>query len=174
MHNTALLGLRLTVGGYLAVHGAQKLFGAFDGPGLDKAGAGFERLGLRPGKAFATLAAGSEFVGGVLTAAGAFHPVGPIAVAGAMTVASVTHADKGPMQQKGGFELPASYLAAAVALATADPGLYSFDRLTGLRLPRSLVRLTVVGAAALTAYSAARVVQTKRAARTQEPPAVAA
>ena len=38
MRNVALLGTRLVVGSYLAVHGAQKLFGAFGGPGLEKAG----------------------------------------------------------------------------------------------------------------------------------------
>ena len=31
--DTALLGLRGVVGGYVAAHGAQKLFGSFDGPG---------------------------------------------------------------------------------------------------------------------------------------------
>ena len=60
MRDATLLGLRLTLGGYLAVHGAQKLFGSFDGPGLEKTGAGFERLGLKPGKAFAGLAGGAE------------------------------------------------------------------------------------------------------------------
>src|SRR5260221_13072478 len=44
MHDSAVLGLRLALGGYLAVHGAQKLFGSFDGPGLDQAAAGFEYL----------------------------------------------------------------------------------------------------------------------------------
>ena len=146
MHDSVVLGLRLTLGGYLAVHGAQKLFGSFDGPGLDQAGAGFEYLGLKPGKAFAALAAGAELTGGVLTALGAAQPVGPIAVAGAMTVASLAHVDKGPMAQKGGFELPASYLAAAIGLASHGPGRYSFDRLTGFRLPKGLTRLVVVGA----------------------------
>lgn len=64
MRDTGLLGLRLTLGSYLAVHGAQKLFGSFDGPGLEKVAAGFEHSGLRPGKAMALLAGGSEFFGG--------------------------------------------------------------------------------------------------------------
>jgi putative oxidoreductase len=165
MRDAALLGLRLTVGGYLAAHGAQKLFGSLDGPGLDKAGAGFERIGLQPGKAFATLAGAAEFAGGLLTAAGVAEPVGPVAIAGAMAVASLTHADKGPMMQKGGFELPAAYLASALALAAHGPGRYSLEHVTGIRLPRSLAKLTIAGAAALTAYSAAQVVRSKRAAR---------
>ena len=43
MRNVALLGTRLVVGSYLAVHGAQKLFGTFGGP---RPGQG--RGGLRP------------------------------------------------------------------------------------------------------------------------------
>ncbi len=172
MSDSALLGLRLSLGSYLAVHGAQKLFGHFDGPGLEQAGAGFEHLGLKPGKAFAALAGGSELVGGLLTAAGAADPVGPLAVAGAMTVASLTHADKGPLMQKGGFELPASYLAAAVALAGTGPGRYSLDGLARFRLPKSLIRLTFLGAAALTGYSAVQVVLTKRAAARATAPTV--
>ena len=48
MRDVILLGTRLVLGSYLAVHGAQKLFGAFGGPGLDKAGTGFDRIGLSP------------------------------------------------------------------------------------------------------------------------------
>jgi len=161
MRDSTLLGLRLTLGGYLAVHGAQKLFGSFGGAGLEKTGVFFERLGLKPGPAFAALAGGAEFAGGILTAAGALSPVGPLSVAGAMSVASLTHADKGPMLQKGGFELPATNLAAALVLFSTGPGRFSFDRLIGFRLPKALTRLTVVGATALTAYSAVQVAKTK-------------
>jgi putative oxidoreductase len=66
MRDVALLGTRLVVGSYLAVHGAQKLFGAFGGPGLEKAGAGFHRIGLRPGKHMAAAAGITELGGGVL------------------------------------------------------------------------------------------------------------
>jgi len=89
-------------------------------------------------------------------------PVGPLAIAGAMLVASITHADKGPMLQKGGFELPATNLAAAVALIAVGPGRFSLDRLFGLRLPNAVTRSAAVGATVLTAYSASRVARTKR------------
>ena len=124
--------------------------------------------GLKPGKAFAGLAGGAELVGGILTAAGAAQPVGPLAVVGAMAVASLTHADKGPMLQKGGFELPAMNLAAAVVLIGTGPGRYSFDRLSGLRLPKGMTLVAVLGATALTSYSAVQVVRTKRAATTTQ------
>ena len=169
MLDYTLLGLRLTLGGYLAAHGAQKLFGSLDGPGLEKAAAGFERMGLAPGKAFAALAGGSEFAGGILTAAGAAYPVGPLALAGAMSVASLTHADKGPLMQKGGYELPATNLAAALVLLGAGRDRYSFDRLTGFRLSKGLVLLTVLGAVTMTAYSASQVLKTKRDAALAPP-----
>ena len=70
MRSAILLGARVVVGGYLAVHGAQKLFGAFGGPGLEKAAAGFERIGLAPGRQMAALAGATELGGGLLTAAG--------------------------------------------------------------------------------------------------------
>ena len=52
--NLALLTSRAVLGSYLAAHGAQKLFGSFDGPGIDAAAAGFHHIGLRPGSIFAT------------------------------------------------------------------------------------------------------------------------
>jgi putative oxidoreductase len=163
-----LLGLRLVLGGYLAAHGAQKLFGAFDGHGLDTTAAGFERLGLRPARGMALLAAGSELAGGLLTAAGLGDPVGPIAIAGAMTVATTVHGDKGPMAAKGGYEMALTNLAAALALAAAGPGRHSLDKLLGRRLPRPVIAAAIIGAAALTGVNASAVVRTRRLARTSQ------
>lgn len=158
-NDTLILGSRLVLGGYVAVHGAQKLFGAFDGPGLEQAGQGFEHLGLTPGKPMAALAGGSELVGGALIAAGAAHPLGPIAVGGAMTVASLVHAPQGPMGQKGGYEQAATNLAFAGLLAAVGTGRYSLGR----HLPKRLATLAFVGAAGLTAASVAKVVRKRRA-----------
>jgi putative oxidoreductase len=87
-----------------------------------------------------------------------------------MTVASTTHADKGPMIQNGGFELPATNLAAAMALLAIGPGRYSIDELIGLRLPKALTRLAVLGAIVLSTYSAIQVVKTKWTAVAQSAP----
>jgi putative oxidoreductase len=123
MRNLTLLATRTVLGAYMIVHGAQKLFGAFDGPGLDKAGQGFHAMGLTPGKPHAALAGASELGGGVLTAAGALDPLGPLAIAGAMTVAATVHRKAGPLAAKGGFELPLVNLALAAVLAATGPGL---------------------------------------------------
>ena len=157
MGNVGLLASRAVLGGYLSVHGAQKLFGAFDGPGLDAAGAGFEALGLRPGKAMAGLAGASELGGGILTVTGIADPLGPLAIAGAMVVATSVHRKQGPMAQKGGFELPLTNLAVALALIGSGPGRLRL----GPHLSKSLTRISVLGAAALTAGSVAQVLRAK-------------
>src|SRR4051794_19782336 len=91
MRHITLLIARVVLGAYMFVHGTQKLFGWFGGPGLDAASKGFAGMGLTPGKPMAALAGSSEAVGGVLTAVGLADPFGPVAIAGAMTVATAVH-----------------------------------------------------------------------------------
>jgi putative oxidoreductase len=160
MRDVTLLGARLVLGGYLAVHGAQKLFGAFGGGGLDKAGAGFERIGLTPGKPMAALAGATELGGGLLTALGAADPAGPLAIMGAMTVASATHRANGPLHSRGGFELPLTNLIAAATLAVAGPGRLHL----GPRLPRRLAAAAAVGGGALAAISLTKLLTAPRRA----------
>ena len=50
MGNLAALILRLAVGGLMAGHGAQKLFGSFSGPGIEGTSGFMEMLGLKPGR----------------------------------------------------------------------------------------------------------------------------
>ena len=147
MRNIALFVSRTVLGSYIAVHGAQKLFGSFDGPGLEATGKGFEAMGMRPGRVMATMAGASELGGGVLTATGIADPLGPLAIAGTMVVASAVHRKQGPMMQKGGFELPLTNFALAVGLLVSGPG----DLRIGPRLPKSLTRAAAVGGAILAA-----------------------
>jgi putative oxidoreductase len=163
MRDVMLLGTRLVLGSYLSVHGAQKLFGAFGGPGLELAGAGFDRIGLTPGKPMAALAGATELGGGLLTVAGAADPAGPLAIIGAMTVASATHRASGPLAANRGFELPLTNLAAA-ALAAAGPGRFRI----GPPLSRRLTMAAVAGGAVLAAASLAKMLT---AARGQAPSA---
>src|ERR1700749_1889849 len=148
IRDIALLASRAVLGGYLAAHGAQKLFGSFGGHGIEPTAAAFDRLGVRPGRGAGTTAGLSELGGGLLTAAGLASPVGPAAIAGTMVVASATHRASGPFAANRGDELPATTLAAALALAAAGPGPYSLDGLTGLRLHRVLTGIVVTGAVA--------------------------
>ena len=146
-----LLVLRLAVGGLLAGHGSQKLFGWFEGPGLKGTAGWLESLGLTPGTPWATAASVSEFGGGVLTTLGFLHPLGPLGTMGAMIMATVkAHWGKPIWANKGGAELPVLNMAAALALTLTGPGRFSLDHVFGIRLPRTLVfAVTAVEAATL-------------------------
>jgi putative oxidoreductase len=147
--NLGVLGLRLVAGGLLAGHGAQKLFGWFGGYGLEGTGGWLESMGFTPGKQWAMLAGASEFGGGVLTALGLLHPLGPIASLGAMATASIdVHGGKPIWAAEGGAELPVINMSIAIALATAGPGALSLDRALGIKVPKGLVALGVLAVAA--------------------------
>lgn len=163
MRDAALLGARLLLGGYMLIHASQKLLGKFHGPGLDKAGALFESKGLAPGKQMATAAATTEITGGLLTITGIANPAGPLAVAGAMSVAAAHNREGGLMAVRGGVELPVSYLTLALTLAATGPGKYRI----GPSLPRALTALGVIGGAAAAAAIIAKMV-------TAQPPAAPA
>jgi len=126
----ALLTLRAVLGGSLVGHGAQKLFGSFDGPGLDDTAQMFDaKLGLEPEPLMATLAGVNEIGGGALILAGLGGPIGPAAVIGTMTVAARTaHGGKPYFAQMGGPELPITNIAIATALGLAGFGRFSRDR----------------------------------------------
>ena len=162
MRNVGLLVSRVILGAYLAVHGAQKLFGSFGGPGLEATATGFDQLGMRPGKLMATVAGASELGGGVLTATGVADPLGPLMLAGTMAVASTVHRKQGPMAQKGGFELPLTNLAVAMALLSSGSGRLRL----GPRLSKSMTRLSAVAGVALAAGSVAQLLRAKPAVAT--------
>ena len=140
MSDIGLLILRLAVGGLLAGHGSQKLFGWFSGPGLKGVAAWLESMGLKPGTPWATAASVSEFGGGVLTTLGFLHPLGPLGTMGAMIMATAkAHWGKPIWVTEGGAELPVTNMATALALTLTGPGRFSLDYVLGIRLPRALV-----------------------------------
>lgn len=159
----ALLVERTVLRGYLAAHEAQKLFGSFGGPGLEPVANAFESIGLRPGSVTARTAGLSELVGGALTILGLADPLGPVALAGTMVVASSTHLDNGPFTADRGYELPLTNFAAALALAATGPGRYSVDAWLGPRLPPLLARLSVIGAVGASALTLTMVLRARKA-----------
>lgn len=151
MSNIGLLLLRATAGGLLAGHGAQKLFGWFGGFGLKGTAGWLESMGLKPGHLWATGASASEFGGGVLTTLGLFHPIGPIATLGSMSMAvAKAHWGKPIWVTEGGAELPVTNMAVALALALNGPGPYSLDHVFGIRVPRTIVALVLAVEAGIT------------------------
>ncbi len=154
MRDAALLGARLLLGGYMGIHAAQKLLGKFHGPGLEGAGAMFEKNGLAPGRQMAAAAAATEIAGGALTITGFAYPAGPLAVAGAMAVAAAHNRKGGLMAVRGGVELPVSYATLALTLAAAGPGKYKL----GPSLPGKLTALGALAGGALAGALIARMV----------------
>ncbi|MEA2451904.1 MAG: putative oxidoreductase [Actinomycetota bacterium] len=129
-----LLLLRLVIGGTLAAHGAQKLFGWFGGFGIAGTGGWLESMGFRPGKLHAAITGLSEFGGGLLLALGLLTPLGAAAIAGVMLVAILTvHLPNGFIGN-GGYEFNTVLAIGAIALAFTGPGDISLDNAFGFNL----------------------------------------
>jgi len=137
MRSIGVLIVRLVVGGLLAGHGAQKLFGAFGGGGVRGTAQWLESMELKPGNVWARAAGASELGGGILTMLGFLNPLGPIAAIGAMAMAwAKVHLGKPVWVTEGGAELPLTNMAVFTALTVGGPGRLSLDSLLGIRLPR--------------------------------------
>jgi putative oxidoreductase len=134
MASIALLLVRLALGLSFMGHGAQKLFGWFGGAGFAATANGYEqRMGMRPGRFYAALAGGGEFLGGLFVALGLFTPLGALLIAAAMVVAIVKVTGKnGYWISKNGWEYNFLILVVCVALILAGPGVYSLDHAFGL------------------------------------------
>jgi putative oxidoreductase len=130
-----LMLLRVTVGLTMSAHGGQKLFGWFNGPGLEGTARGMEALGFHPGKRHATMAGLTELGGGLMLALGLVTPLGAALVASVMLVAAfAAHVKQGFFITSGGYEYNLVLGVAALALAFVGPGAFSVDALLGLPL----------------------------------------
>ena len=91
----------------------------------------------------------SEFGGGALTALGLLHPLGPIVTVGAMAIATLdVHGGHPIWAAEGGAELPITNMAAATAVSLSGPGTFSRDRALGIRVPRTVAAVALLGVAA--------------------------
>jgi putative oxidoreductase len=143
--NSGLLLVRLILGGSLAAHGAQKLFGWFGGYGLSGTGGFMESLGFRPGKLFALASGLCEAGGGVLVILGFLNPLGSGLILISMVVAmGAVHWKNGFFVMNNGVEMPLAWATCAVAVAFAGPGGYSLDSAFGIALGTPWVVRTVI------------------------------
>jgi putative oxidoreductase len=107
--------LRLVAGLMFAVHGAQKLFGAFGGQSV-------------PLASLMGVAGLIEFVGGLLIAIGLLASWAAFLASGQMAVAYfMAHAPRGPLPPLNEGELAVVYCFLFLYVAARGPGRYSVD-----------------------------------------------
>ena len=126
----APLALRVPAGIIFMAHGAQKLFGAFGGYGLEGTGQWMASIGLEPGYLMALMAGSAEFFGGLAILIGLLVRPAAAALAFAMLVAIfAVHIGHGLFMSNNGYEFALSLLAIAVSLLISGGGNLSLDRM---------------------------------------------
>ena len=122
------LPLRLGLGAVMIAHGAQKVLGSFEGPGLGKFIAGSTPFGfMKPTWLWLGAAAFSELVGGSLIVLGLLTRVGAFFVACTMLTAVVGVHWPVFFASSRGFEYPLTLLAMSLALLISGGGMASID-----------------------------------------------
>jgi len=123
-----LLLLRVVVGGTMAAHGVQKLFGWFDGPGLDGVKGMLGNFGFRFPAVMALGLALTE-CSGLLVALGFLTPLAALGIVVVMLNAiALVHFKNGFWNGKGGYEFNLVLLTVAAAVTATGPGRFSVDR----------------------------------------------
>jgi len=126
-----LLLLRVVVGGTMAAHGVQKLFGWFDGPGLKGMAGWLDSLGFRASALMALALALTE-TSGLAFATGFLTPLAALGIAVVMLNAiALVHFKNGFWNGNGGFEFNLVLLTVAVSVTATGPGRFSIDRALG-------------------------------------------
>ncbi len=132
------LPLRLAAGVIFAAHGAQKLFGWFDGYGLEGTGAWMASIGIEPGVLMAALAGSAEFFGGLLLIAGLLVRPAAVVLAITMVVAVVTvHLKNGLFMANNGYEFGLALLVISISLVIRGAGGISADQLIHKQLTQA-------------------------------------
>ena len=122
------LPLRLGLGAVMIAHGAQKVLGSFEGPGLGKFIAGPTPFGfMKPTWLWLGAAAFSELVGGSLVLLGLLTRVGAFFIACTMLTAVAGVHWPVFFASSRGFEYPLSLLAMSLALLISGGGMASID-----------------------------------------------
>lgn len=151
--DVGLLFIRLMVGWVFVYHGAQKLFGAFGGSGIDGFAGYLSSLGVPLPLLNAYLAGGAELLGGLALLTGFGVRVMSIPLLVTMLVGAFTaHAGKFNIMNGGG-EYALTLAVVAAALFVTGPGRYTVASLVTRHgashlEPDEDVRLEVAGSGA--------------------------
>ncbi|MBP2476936.1 putative oxidoreductase [Crossiella equi] len=123
-----LLVLRLVLGGTFIAHGAQKLFGAFGGPGINGFAQYLESFNFQQTRILAYVTAVTELGGGALLVLGFLTPLGAAGLLGVMINVVTLKWNTGFfLGQNGGFEFDLVLGSIAAALLFLGPGRVSLD-----------------------------------------------
>ncbi|HEX3784544.1 MAG TPA: DoxX family protein [Pseudonocardiaceae bacterium] len=129
---TGLLILRVVIMVIMGFHGTQKLFGWWDGGGLDQAERFFASQGFRPPRLMGAIAGLTETVGAVLIGAGALTVLGVAMLVGVLITVLTLHAANGLDARKHGFEPELMIVSGVIAIGLCGPGAWSVDSLLAL------------------------------------------
>ncbi|QQE12485.1 DoxX family protein [Planctomycetota bacterium] len=122
--------VRLMVGFVFFFHGSQKLFGWFDGPGIENATRFFTEMNIPMPEISVWVAACTEFGGGILLALGFLtRPVSLLLATVMLTAAYVVHSPNGFDFANNGYEYQAVLAAVTLGFVLGGPGRISFDRI---------------------------------------------
>ena len=150
MTDLGLFIVRVVVGLVFAAHGAQKLFGWWGGPGMERWIGVMEGMGVRPPRLWAAVSSLNELVGGVLLAIGLLTPLAAAVLIGqSLVIIARVHWPKGFWATKGGYEYPMVLGAASLGLAFTGPGAWSFDGYLPLGLLYQPIVIWIMVAVAL-------------------------
>ena len=130
--NWATIPLRIVLGVIFFAHGAQKVLGSFEGPGLTNFIGGQAPFSfMRPSWLWLAAAAFSEFVGGIVILLGLLTRVGAFFIACVMLTAIAGVHWPNFFASKRGVEFPLALFAMAVSLLISGAGSLSVDQAIG-------------------------------------------
>lgn len=124
--------IRFFAGMMLVPHGAQKLFGAFGGPGLLNTSYGFQRWDIEPALPMALIAGSIEFIGGFLVAIGLLtRPAAFCCFILLMVAVLQVHLPNGFFASRGGYEFPLLWAIIMLGATLRGGGPLSVDKALG-------------------------------------------
>jgi putative oxidoreductase len=134
-----LIVVRIALAWVFIYYGAQKLFGAFNGPGIHGTALYFSNTAhLRPGGLFAVLGGVTEFGGGIAIALGLFSRLAALALFGDQVLAMITvtwASGFGSLSGGAGYQFNVTLAVLALAIVALGAGRLSIDNVVGRRLP---------------------------------------
>lgn len=126
MIDIGLLILRVCLGAMFALHGMQKVFGLFAGPGVNGFAKYLASIGFAPPVFWAYVAGCTELVGGLFLVLGLFTRGAAAFLCALILIAAVkVHLKNGFFLQNGGVEYTFIIASVCIALALMGGGKYS-------------------------------------------------